>query len=73
MKCTKCYSGEYQHRKIVHTVMYHGDVVIIENVPSEVCTICGDTLLHPDTVRNIERLLEKHPQPQRLVPLLEYA
>ena len=74
MKCTihGC-PGEYEARTVVHTVRHHGEVVVIDHVPAEVCTICGDVLLTPETVRRIEILLRTSPAPARKVPLLEFA
>ncbi len=38
MKCTiKGCPGEYEERKIVHTVRHHGQVIVIDHVPAEVC------------------------------------
>lgn len=65
--------GEYEERQIVHTVRYHGQVIVIDHVPAEVCSICGDVLLKPETVRRIEDLLRTTAQPTRTVPLYEYA
>ncbi|MBU1661767.1 MAG: YgiT-type zinc finger protein [Chloroflexi bacterium] len=64
--------GEYEERKIAHTICYHGEVLIIDNVPAEVCVVCGDVLLKPNTVREIEVLLQTA-HPVRTVPLYEYA
>lgn len=74
MKCTidGC-PGVYEHREVVHTVRHSGDVVVIDHVPAEVCALCGDVLLLPDTVRHIERLLSSRPRPTRAVPLYEYV
>jgi YgiT-type zinc finger domain-containing protein len=65
--------GEYEERQIVHTVRYHGQVVVIDHVPAEVCSVCGDVLLKPGTVRRIEELLRTAAQPAKTVPLYEYA
>jgi len=74
MRCSICgCPGEYEQRAIVHTVRHQGQVVVIENVPAEVCTVCGDVLLTPETVRGIEALLRSKPQPTRVAPLYEYA
>jgi len=74
MKCSlQGCSGEYEGRTIVHTVRHRGNVVVIDHVPAEVCSLCGDVLLTPDTVRRIEKLLETMPQPTRAVPLYEFA
>jgi YgiT-type zinc finger domain-containing protein len=74
MKCTiqGCY-GEYEERYVVHPVRYRGQVVVIDHVPAQVCQVCGDVLLSPETVRRIEALLESQSQPARSVPLYEYA
>lgn len=74
MKCSiKGCLGEYEERNIVHTVRYSGQVIVIDHVPAEVCSVCGDVLLKPETVRRIEKLLRAKAQPSRTVPLYEYA
>jgi YgiT-type zinc finger domain-containing protein len=55
--------GEYEERTVVHTVRHRGQLVVIENVPAEVCAVCGDVLLTPDTVRRIEALPQSRPEP----------
>ncbi len=65
--------GEYQGRKIVHTVKHRGQVIVIDHVPAEVCSVCGDVLFAPETVRRIEELLRAAPEPAGTVPLYEYA
>ena len=74
MKCTvQGCPGEYENRTIVHTVRYHGNVVVIDHVPAEVWSVCGDVLLARDTIRRIEKLLETMPTPSKEVPLYEFA
>ena len=74
MKCTiKGCQGVYEDKKIIHTVRHSGRVVVIDHVPAEVCSVCDDVLLKSNTVRNIEKLLEKSKSPTRTVPLYEYA
>lgn len=65
--------GEYESKEITHTVRHKGRIVVIDHVPAEVCSICGDVLLTPDTVRHIEALLRTGTEPARTVPLYEYA
>ena len=52
---------------------HRGGVVVIDHVPAEVCPVCGDVLLTPDTVRRIEMLLANTPKPVKAVPLYEFA
>ena len=65
--------GKYEETKITHTVRYHGQVMVIDHVPAEVCSGCGDVLLKPETVRRIEKLLQSTTHPSSTVPLYEYA
>ena len=65
--------GEYEAKNIMHTVRRHGQVVVIDRVPADVCSFCGDALLNLDTVRRIESLLEEKRQPATTVPLYEFA
>lgn len=64
--------GEYEKRQIVHTVRYQRGVVVIDHVPAEVCSVCGDVILKPETVHRIEALLRTATQPARAVPLYDY-
>lgn len=74
MKCSidGC-PGDYEERFIVHTVRYQGRLIVIDHVPAEVCSECGDVLLKPETVRRIEVLLRESAQPAALAPVYEYA
>jgi YgiT-type zinc finger domain-containing protein len=65
--------GQYETRQIVHPVRLHGQVIVIDHVPAEVCSLCGDVLFKPETVRRIEELLRNLERPTRTVPLYEYA
>jgi YgiT-type zinc finger domain-containing protein len=74
MKCSiKDCPGEYEAKTVIHTVRVSGRIVVIDHVPAEVCSICGDVLFAPQTVRHIERLLANLPSPSQTVPLFEYA
>jgi YgiT-type zinc finger domain-containing protein len=74
MKCTivRC-SGEYEDKKIAQTSRHAGRLVVIENVPAEACSICGDILLTPDTVRRMEEILREAREPDWMAPVYEYA
>jgi YgiT-type zinc finger domain-containing protein len=63
--------GEYEAKRIVHTVRRHGQVIVLENVPAEVCSICGDVLLSLSTVAAIEAMLKDPGKPVRTAPVYE--
>lgn len=71
--CSNGCPGEYEERKIVHAVRHNGHVVVLDGVPAEVCSICGDVLLKPDTVRRLEAILREARKPDRTAPVYEYA
>jgi len=74
MKCSiEGCPGKYESRYIVHVVRHQGQVVVIDRVPAEVCSICGDVLLAPETIRQIETVLETRGHPARTVPVYELA
>lgn len=64
--------GELEAQEVVHTVRHRGEVVVIDRVPAEVCGVCGDVLLSPETVRAVEKLLEQRQQPARSAPLYDF-
>lgn len=65
--------GEYEAKLIVHTVKHGADVFVFENVPADVCTICSDMLLAPETVRHLEQMLQQKRKPGRFAPVYAYA
>ena len=74
MKCSiQGCPGEYEEKMIIHVVTRGDEIYVFDNVPAEVCFICGDTLLKPDTIRTLEKRMKEKKQPTRFVPLYEFA
>jgi YgiT-type zinc finger domain-containing protein len=74
MKCRiKGCPGAYEAEMIIHTVKHGTEVLVFENVPAEVCNVCSDTLLAPETVRHLEALIRNKSKPEKFAPLYEYA
>ena len=74
MKCSiEGCPGEYGAGTVMHTVRHRGQVIVIDHVLAEVCSVCGDVLLGPETVRRIGVLLEEQNQPAGTVPLYQYV
>lgn len=74
MKCTvqNC-PGDYERRLILHTVKFNGQIIVIQGVPADVCSVCGDTLLDVATMKRIEEILAAKPAPIGTAPLLSFA
>ena len=74
MKCSiQGCPGEYEDKLIVHVVQRRGEMFLLEHVPAEVCSICGDTLLTPATVKRIEQMLAESQRPAKFVPMYEFT
>ena len=74
MNCSiKGCPGTYEDKNIDQTYRHNGEVLVIEKIPAEVCNICGDTLLKPDTSRKIEKLLLGSADTIYTAPLLKFA
>ncbi len=74
MKCSiQGCPGKYEPRFILHTVKRGVDVLVFEDVPAEVCDVCSDILLAPETVRHLEQLMQRHDEPNKHAPVYTYV
>ena len=71
LNCRVC-GGDIEERLITHVAEYKGRVVIIRNVPAEVCTQCGERLFTPETVDKIQKIVWEAPAPTRTREVAEY-
>lgn len=65
--------GVYEARDVVHTVQHGERILVIDHVPAEVCTVCGDVLFAPETVRRLEVLRQTTAAPTVTVPLYDFT
>ncbi len=73
MKCSiQGCPGEYEQRKVVHVVHRNDQLMLIDQVPAEVCPMCGDVVFTPATVRQLETLRDTTASPKRTVPLYDF-
>ena len=73
MKCSlRGCPGEYEDRRIVQTRRHANRIIVIDDVPAEVCDFCGDVLLTVDTVRRIKQIVREGGAPHRMAPIYEY-
>ena len=68
-------SGTYERRLVALTLRYGSGLIVLDNVPAEVCDTCGDELFSPETNEKIDRLLEQHERltPRESAPVYEFT
>ena len=64
--------GNYKRRLILHALRHDRRVIVIDRVPAEACSACGDVLFEPGTIRGIESLLALDCKPASAVPLYNF-
>ena len=74
MTCAVC-GGRTEDRLIKYMQDYKGREVIIENVPAEVCTQCGERFIRGDVAEKIQQIVWNRPATPRSkkVPVYEFA
>ena len=73
-KCPLC-GGELEEKTITHAQEYKGRIIILENVPAEVCRQCGEVLIRPDVLEKMQELVWSKAAPKRTarVPVYDLA
>lgn len=74
MKCHIC-GGKIVSQKVTFVYDHHGDYLLIENVPAEVCEQCGEKTYSPEVTDELIRLAKKKLKPDKTVqvPVFDYA
>ena len=72
--CRLC-GGNLEEKTITHPQQYEGKIIILENVPAEVCRNCGDVLIAPSVVKRLQQLVWSKKDPTRTdeVPVYDLA
>jgi YgiT-type zinc finger domain-containing protein len=73
-RCPLC-GGELEEKTITHAQEYKEKIVILENVPAEICRQCGEVLLRPDVLERVQELVWSEAAPKRTasVPVYDLA
>lgn len=70
MRCNfKGCRGEHERKLVSQVFSRAGKSLVIKDIPAEVCSLCGDTILDPDTAEQLEEILEQQGKPQELIPV----
>jgi len=54
----------YEAREVVHTVRHGRRIFVIDHVPAEVCSVCGDVVFAPETVRRLKPFARRPQRPR---------
>ena len=66
MKCNFC-KGETEERLIRYVQDFQGRVVVIDNVPAEVCAQCGEQFIQPDVGEKLQKIVwGEVPRPKKV-------
>lgn len=71
--CSIC-GGATVKTRVTFSQEINGTLEVVENVPAEVCTQCGDQLFDPKTVRTLEKILRSKRKPTKTisVPVFDF-
>ena len=70
-KCPIC-GGKLELKKITHPQKYQDKVIVLENVPAEVCRQCGEVLLSPEVAKKMQKLVWSEAKPKRTLQVPVY-
>jgi YgiT-type zinc finger domain-containing protein len=72
MKCDVCGKAEREHRLIQYHFPQGEQLVVVDNVPADVCPNCGEVSLSPETVQRLQETVWDRRGPSRLVETRVY-
>ncbi|NLV45421.1 MAG: type II toxin-antitoxin system MqsA family antitoxin [Candidatus Hydrogenedentes bacterium] len=73
MKCVLCREGETSPGKVTVTLERGGTVIVIKEVPAEVCSNCGEYYLAEEITREVLRLAEAGKEKGVEVEVIRFA
>jgi len=73
MRCFICKIGETQEGTVTVTLQRDISIIIIKNVPAEICENCGEYYLNEQVTDTVLRIAEKAAENKPEVEILQYA
>lgn len=55
--CPACHVGRLGEVRSTYTQRHEGQLIIVPNVPAQVCDYCGETFFHPVVLERLNQLL----------------
>jgi YgiT-type zinc finger domain-containing protein len=73
MKCIVCQDGETRAGSTTVTLARKGRMLVIKDVPAEICVNCGEDYVDPCIIQEIVALIDKMPKNDILVDVRQYV
>ena len=75
MKCEVRGVGNRQPQLVRYSLSLDEQLIVVEHVPAEVCSHCGETSFRPDVVETLQKTVWERRQPTRMIetPIYEFA
>ncbi len=58
MKCTLCKNGETDSGKVTVTLNRDNSIIVVKEVPAEICNNCGDYFLSSEVTKSVLSIAE---------------
>lgn len=71
MDCIVC-KGELNKKEINHIVDIEGHIIIIKNVPAEVCKQCGESFFENQVALRLEQIVEEIRSNKAEITIINY-
>ncbi|HBK53484.1 MAG: type II toxin-antitoxin system MqsA family antitoxin [Syntrophomonas sp.] len=71
MNCVLCKAGMEQ-KTVNHVVDIQGQIIIVKNVPANVCLQCGEYYIDNEVARKLESIVEQTLQAGTEVSIISY-
>lgn len=78
-KCSFCGNTDFRAAEVQYVYRHNGSMLIVNGVPCEECTYCGERYYEADVLKKIEREFEairsgkRRPQRKLTVPIDDYS
>jgi len=66
MRCDIC-GGNREKKLVSYHIFFEGRLVVVENVPAEVCGQCGEQYFDPNTVEMLQKTVWSKKKPRRII------
>ena len=71
MKCVFC-GGELKHTTVTFSYEDHEPYILVEHVPADVCSKCGERLYSPEVTDTLLRFAKQQIKPSKMLQVPVY-